>query len=499
MATQSVDQILKVVLPTRAGSDSAPHGQSAEGARFQEHLQRASATEENSGETPATTTETEEPESAVDTDQQHDGSSSENQVEESVVEGEEAHAQPIENPDELLDVDDILQISQIAQQVSQFEEPDEPVELSAEIPTDISETHDSDDLSDEHGEGSNAFSKKLVESSVETTEPIITTKPEPQLAPQPEATREVPSTSDEQIASPTETTTTSQIPEAPSNSEIIQVTTDAPAAPLVTSEKESPIEVSPTLEAQTAAELPEQPLTDNPKSETSPATPKKADSPSESLTSDITQKLERELAATAPLQDASSPTPNTTEPNPHSDQLLSTEKTASTNPIDQAASNTEPSNDSETTPTVDRARFVQRVSGAIRAAKDQDGLVQLKLSPPELGSLRIEITVKQGALTAQLETETVAARNLLLDNLPALRDRLAEQEIRIEKFDVDVRQEGQPQQENPGAEDRRPTQSGPDNRRDRNPDSTEPQESTASILQQSTPVAEQVGGLDVRI
>jgi flagellar hook-length control protein FliK len=90
---------------------------------------------------------------------------------------------------------------------------------------------------------------------------------------------------------------------------------------------------------------------------------------------------------------------------------------------------------------VDRARFVGRVEGAMRAAQQRDGRIHVRLSPPELGSLRIELTIQQGALAARLEAETPAARNLLLDNLPALRERLAQQDIRVERFDVDLRQD----------------------------------------------------------
>ena len=98
------------------------------------------------------------------------------------------------------------------------------------------------------------------------------------------------------------------------------------------------------------------------------------------------------------------------------------------------------------TPTVDRVRFVQRVSGAIRSAQQRDGQIQLRLSPPELGTLKIQLTVNESAITANLETETTTARTILLDNLPALRERLAEQGMTIEKFDVDVGREGQQQQ-----------------------------------------------------
>jgi flagellar hook-length control protein FliK len=91
---------------------------------------------------------------------------------------------------------------------------------------------------------------------------------------------------------------------------------------------------------------------------------------------------------------------------------------------------------------VERARFVGRVEGAIRAAGARDGRISVRLSPPELGALRIELNMHQGVMTARVEADTMAARNLLLDNLPALRDRLAQQDVRIDRFDVDVRRDG---------------------------------------------------------
>jgi flagellar hook-length control protein FliK len=85
---------------------------------------------------------------------------------------------------------------------------------------------------------------------------------------------------------------------------------------------------------------------------------------------------------------------------------------------------------------VDRVRFVQRVARAFEAAGREGGAVRMRLHPPELGSLRVEITVRNGQMTAQIEAETSTAKNLLLDNLPALRERLAEQNIKVERFDV---------------------------------------------------------------
>ncbi len=92
---------------------------------------------------------------------------------------------------------------------------------------------------------------------------------------------------------------------------------------------------------------------------------------------------------------------------------------------------------------VDAARFIGRVGRAFETAHQRGDVVRIRLSPPELGAMQIKLAVSaEGAMTASVETETNAARNLLLDNLPALRERLAGMEIRVEKFDVDVRQDG---------------------------------------------------------
>jgi flagellar hook-length control protein FliK len=70
---------------------------------------------------------------------------------------------------------------------------------------------------------------------------------------------------------------------------------------------------------------------------------------------------------------------------------------------------------------------------------DGGGTLRLKLNPPELGSVHMEISVNKGMMKARLEAETKEAKNLILENLPALRDRLAQQNIKIQKFDVDLR------------------------------------------------------------
>ena len=76
----------------------------------------------------------------------------------------------------------------------------------------------------------------------------------------------------------------------------------------------------------------------------------------------------------------------------------------------------------------------------------------MRLSPPELGSLRLELRVAEGVMTARLEAETEVARTALVEHLPVLRERLAEQGIRVERFDVDLMPQGQES----GARDQKP-------------------------------------------
>ncbi len=109
-------------------------------------------------------------------------------------------------------------------------------------------------------------------------------------------------------------------------------------------------------------------------------------------------------------------------------------------------------------PQVDPSRFVSRVAKAVQTANDRGGPLQLRLSPPELGSLKIQLTLKDGGLSASLEADNSNARKLLLDHLPALRDRLAEQNIRVDRFDVDVKQENSGGQANSRGSNQNPYQ-----------------------------------------
>jgi flagellar hook-length control protein FliK len=197
-------------------------------------------------------------------------------------------------------------------------------------------------------------------------------------------------------------------------------------------------------------------------------------------------------AATADLSAAASPTEGASANSlSRATATLDRLAAASLRRNESAASN-------EGGPAIDRNRFIQRVEGALKAAQQRDGRVQVRLAPPELGSLRIDLSVQNGVMAAKLEAETPAARNALLDNLPALRERLAEQNIRVEKFDVDIRRDSQGSGGNSAAFDGgdRRNEAGADERRDRSAPLPQPK---TTVRTSRAPASTSDAGLDVRI
>jgi flagellar hook-length control protein FliK len=118
--------------------------------------------------------------------------------------------------------------------------------------------------------------------------------------------------------------------------------------------------------------------------------------------------------------------------------LRTASPTASKTAAAREGSSSATTNGSDAPAHVARAQFVQRVERAFAAMGNREGSVRLKLSPPELGVLKLEIGIHRGVMKARVEAETPAAQSLLLDNLPALRERLAQQNIHIQQFDVDL-------------------------------------------------------------
>ncbi len=83
-------------------------------------------------------------------------------------------------------------------------------------------------------------------------------------------------------------------------------------------------------------------------------------------------------------------------------------------------------------------RVLQRVLKGLEQLDDGGGQVRLRLHPPELGSLQITLRVEAQQVSALVEVEHSAARDVLLANLPQLQSRLADQGLNVSQFDVQV-------------------------------------------------------------
>jgi flagellar hook-length control protein FliK len=71
------------------------------------------------------------------------------------------------------------------------------------------------------------------------------------------------------------------------------------------------------------------------------------------------------------------------------------------------------------------------------------GQVKLRLHPPELGTLQMTLKIEANVMSAHLEVENSLAKDALLNNLQGLRDRLSEQGMSIDRFEVEVRTDSQ--------------------------------------------------------
>ena len=88
---------------------------------------------------------------------------------------------------------------------------------------------------------------------------------------------------------------------------------------------------------------------------------------------------------------------------------------------------------------------VERIARTISVSHRQGvHRVRLQLYPPELGSLRVHLTLEGDQLAARLTAETQAARQMLLDHLPTLERSLAVQGIEVRHFQVTTTSEESP-------------------------------------------------------
>jgi len=91
----------------------------------------------------------------------------------------------------------------------------------------------------------------------------------------------------------------------------------------------------------------------------------------------------------------------------------------------------------------DQERMIARVASAIEQAEHAGrSTVRVRLYPPELGTVRIEVSSHRGVVTARIEASTPQTHGALQSNLAALRSDLRQAGIDVRSVEV--------QQRNPG-------------------------------------------------
>jgi hypothetical protein len=85
-----------------------------------------------------------------------------------------------------------------------------------------------------------------------------------------------------------------------------------------------------------------------------------------------------------------------------------------------------------------RVKLISRVSKAFQHLGREGGLVRLRLAPAELGTVQVEMQVRQNRVRARVVAETEAATAALREHLPDLRARLESLGMQVERLDVET-------------------------------------------------------------
>jgi len=82
--------------------------------------------------------------------------------------------------------------------------------------------------------------------------------------------------------------------------------------------------------------------------------------------------------------------------------------------------------------------------------KNGNSEMKVRLIPPHLGKMTLNLKVEDSRLIARIQVETVEAKSMIQDNLSQLRDVMTDRGMEIQSFDVDVRRDFNEQLNQPG-------------------------------------------------
>jgi len=89
----------------------------------------------------------------------------------------------------------------------------------------------------------------------------------------------------------------------------------------------------------------------------------------------------------------------------------------------------------------ERVELVSRITQSMQSAQQSGKQISMRLHPAELGSMQIEVAMQDGQLTAHLQVESEATQQIIMENLPALHDALAQNGNTIDRIHVVLKQQ----------------------------------------------------------
>lgn len=92
--------------------------------------------------------------------------------------------------------------------------------------------------------------------------------------------------------------------------------------------------------------------------------------------------------------------------------------------------------------------LADRIGNSLLQAASGGKVLRMRLNPPELGVLQIEVASTQGVVTARLEMESAKAHRAILENLPQLHEMLSRTHTQIDRIELNIMEsrEGPPGQ-----------------------------------------------------
>ena len=88
----------------------------------------------------------------------------------------------------------------------------------------------------------------------------------------------------------------------------------------------------------------------------------------------------------------------------------------------------------------DQANVARVVRGLVNAVNQNGGSVTLRLQPPELGFVRVQLEINDGSVRAAFQAEQPAVRTLLSQQMSQLRQALQSHGLQVDRLDVQTMQ-----------------------------------------------------------